>query len=421
MKGDDFLFYYKHNNRILFSSQEYEKIHRIPEEVAEQNQNIIHFIYSRDPMKSRKTFSIADSSLLYIKEEGLNLLQKNSVDYLDKELPQWLLKKIEAREVAALNTAFPNWEESLINNFPSKWRINIAGLGDVGGTLLMGLHLIGGEYIKSIGVFDRSPEKQKRWCYEMNQVHSPGNLSFPEVQPINEEQLFDCDMFVFCIAKGVPPIGSEVKDVRMVQFEENSKIIEVFGRRARESGFKGIFAVVSDPVDLLCKSVFNASNRDDRGNYDFKGLTPEQVRGYGLGVMHARALYYAGQNPKTLHYLEEGRAFGPHGEDLIIADSIDHYNESLSLYLTAKAKTANLEVRRTGFKPYIAPALSSGSLSILATIKGDWHYSATYMGGVYMGARNRLNLSGTEIERLDLPELLLKRLENTYSKLGEMV
>ena len=73
--------------------------------------------------------------------------------------------------------------------------------------------------------------------------------------------------------------------------------------------------------------------------------------------MNARASYYASQNKDYSHYLKEGRAFGPHGEGLIIADSIENYNEEISNYLTDKTKKANLEVRSIGFKPYVAPAL----------------------------------------------------------------
>ncbi|HOS70134.1 MAG TPA: lactate dehydrogenase, partial [Bacillota bacterium] len=65
-------------------------------------------------------------------------------------------------------------------------------------------------------------------------------------------------------------------------------------------------------------------------------------------------------------------------------------------------------------------ALSSGALSILATIRGQWHYSATFLGGVYMGARNRLNASGIELERLPIPEELFQRLKNTYESLRKM-
>ena len=52
--------------------------------------------------------------------------------------------------------------------------------------------------------------------------------------------------------------------------------------------------------------------------------------------MNARAAYYARQDSRFSVYLEEGRAFGPHGKDLVIANSIlpEHYDESLSEELT---------------------------------------------------------------------------------------
>jgi hypothetical protein len=187
---------------------------------------------------------------------------------------------------------------------------------------------------------------------------------------------------------------------------------------ARNAGFKGIFAVVSDPVDMLCKSVLDASNTDEYGKIDYNGLAPEQIRGYGLGVMYARASFYAKQMNNAEHFMHEGRAYGPHGEHLVIADSIKNYNDELSKALTIKAVEANIEVRKTGFKPYIAPALSSGCLSILSTIKGEYHYSSIYMGGVFLGCLNRMLPSGVEIERNDIPETLFSRILNTYERLA---
>jgi malate/lactate dehydrogenase len=35
----------------------------------------------------------------------------------------------------------------------------------------------------------------------------------------------------------------------------NARIINLYAQIAREKGFKGIFAVVSDPVDLLCNQL----------------------------------------------------------------------------------------------------------------------------------------------------------------------
>ena len=61
------------------------------------------------------------------------------------------------------------------------------------------------------------------------------------------------------------------------------------------------------------------------------------------------------------------------------ANSIEHYDDALSRELTERVVKANLEMRRLGFKPYVAPALSSGALSLLACLRGQWHCSSTYL------------------------------------------
>ena len=52
------------------------------------------------------------------------------------------------------------------------------------------------------------------------------------------------------------------------------------------------------------------------------------------------------------------------------ANSIEHYDDALSRELTERVVQANLEMRRLGFKPYVAPALSSGALSLRAGVGG---------------------------------------------------
>ena len=187
---------------------------------------------------------------------------------------------------------------------------------------------------------------------------------------------------------------------------------------ARARGFKGIFAVMSDPVDLLCTHAFKISNMGQGGFMDYEGLAPEQIRGLGLGVMNARALYYSSINPDFSQYEVEGRAYGPHGKGLIIADSVPRYNEEKSLRLTELVEKANLKVRETGYKPYIAPAMSSGVLSIMALITGQWNYSSIFLGGVFIGCKNRLLKSGTELERLHLPAPLFERIRALWMQSG---
>ena len=189
-------------------------------------------------------------------------------------------------------------------------------------------------------------------------------------------------------------------------YQVNRELAVRYARMARQRRYGGMFCVVSDPVDPLCRAVLRES-----------GLSPAQVRGFGLGVMHARALYYARRDPRFASYLTEGRAFGPHGDDLVLANSIAHYDDALSRELTEKVAHANLEMRKLGYKPYVAPALSSGALSLLLCLRGQWHCSSTYLGGVFMGARNRVTAAGTELERLPLPRQLQDRLQTTMDRL----
>lgn len=411
------IYFYKWNSKYLFSFTEYNCLKSITEEEAKENSEELYFLNKMDPLFSRKSYLISNPQLLFIVKEGVELLLKDKRDYSHK-LPSWILEKIKKNLVISVNTAYPKWKDVLNTRFNNKWTVNLVALGDVGSTLLIGLRLLGGKHIEKIGVYDRNENRLKRWEQELNQIVHPTNPEeFPPIVPIPKEKLFDCDMFVFCASKGVPPIDSQVDDVRMAQFEANKEIIREYAVMARDENFKGIFAVVSDPVDLLCKVAFLESNKDDKGNLDFNGLASNQIIGYGLGVMNARACYHAKKSKDTLHFIKEGRVFGPHGEGLIVADSIINYDKKLSDYLTYKTLNTNKDIRNLGYKPYVAPSLSSGALSIIATINGDWFYGSTYMGGAYMGARCRLINGQLEVEQLELPIKLFEKIKLTHERL----
>lgn len=301
-----------------------------------------------------------------------------------------------------------------------KKRLHLVALGDVGTTLLTGLCLLGGDVLSHIGIFDLNEAQVRRCAFEMNQIAFPGRPdAVPVVEPVSEEALFCCDVFVFCACKAVPPLDAGRQDVRMAQLAGNAAIIKHYARKARQAGYQGLFCVVSDPVDLLARAAFLYSNQDDAGVFDGLGLRPEQVQGYGLGVMYARALYYARMDTRCSDFPIEGRAFGPHGQALVLANSIVRYDDALSLQLTEQVVNANLELRETGFKPYIAPALSSGAISILLTLRGEWHYSAIPLGRVYFGCYNRLTSKGIEWEMNPLPQPLMERLQTAYDTLME--
>ena len=56
---------------------------------------------------------------------------------------------------------------------PDKCRVTLLALGDVGSTLLMGLRLLSGDVIRSIGICDVRPGVSERWEFELNQIQSP--------------------------------------------------------------------------------------------------------------------------------------------------------------------------------------------------------------------------------------------------------
>ena len=393
--------YYTYDGRTLCSAGAlpYPEISALPETGE------VLWVFHRPPLSGRDTFPVTDPAQLTEREGVASLCAAPGPEGLPRELTN----AIRAGRVRAVNLAHPRFEElTAPMPRPEKVRVNLLALGDVGSTLLMGLRLMGGDVISSIGICDLREGVAQRWEFELNQIQLPGPYdALPSVEIVSPEQLFDGDVFLFCASRMVPDTSVTSGDVRMAQYGLNRELAAIYARMAREKNYRGLFCVVSDPVDPLCRAAMRES-----------GLAPAQVRGFGLGVMHARALYYARRDGRFASYLTEGRAFGPHGEDLVLANSVAHYDDALSRELTDKVAHANLEMRRLGYKPYVAPALSSGALSLLALLRGQWHYSSVYDGQVFMGCRNRLTPAGIETEALTLPPALQMRLDETRAKLN---
>lgn len=403
--------YYTYDGRTLCSAGvlPYPEISALPETGE------VLWVFHRPPLSGRDTFPVTDPAQLTEREGVASLCAAPGPEGLPRELTN----AIRAGRVRAVNLAHPRFEELTAPlPRPEKVRVNLLALGDVGSTLLMGLRLMGGDVISSIGICDLREGVAQRWEFELNQIQLPGPYdALPPVEIVSPEQLFDGDVFLFCASRFVPDTAVKTGDVRMAQYRLNRELAALYAQKARQARYQGLFCVVSDPVDPLCRAVLTESNRAPSGELDYQGLFSHQVRGFGLGVMNARAAYYARKDPRFASFLTEGRSFGPHGEDLVIANSIRNYDDALSRRLTEQAVRANLRMRELGFKPYIAPALSSGALSLLLCLRGRWHCSSTYLDGVFMGARNRVLPTGTELERLPLPQALQDRLQTTMDRL----
>lgn len=410
------------------------------------------FLFEREPGTGRESFKVNSPLLLFQEAENVSWLSSRKLEAQAETMKKKLAESTEKAEgsgasesgaaakvnceldeavkaaitqgmMRAVNRLHPDFDTILAEKpQKTKKRVHVLAIGDVGSTLLTGLHLLGGDCISSIGICDISDKVTARWEFEENQIAYPWAYdALPEVDVVKPEDLFKCDVFVFVASKGIPPVGSGVKDVRMYQFENNSKIVAQYARQARAEHFKGLFAVVSDPVDPLAKTAWLESNKDENGVLDLKGLRPEQVQGFGLGVMNARAAYYAKRDGRFSQFLTEGRSFGPHGQDLVIADSIANYNDALSKELTQLTVTANLHMRAIGFKPFIAPAYSSGAISLILMMRGEWHCGSVFMGGIFMGVKNRYTEYGLETEILPLPDALYERIVTAEENLKKIV
>ena len=373
------------------------------------------FLVSREPKFSRGLFAITDLAELE-EPEGVNLL----LPFLPAGQASELARFVAQHGACIANTAFARWFAVLEANRARKnkaLRFHLVGLGDVGGTVLTGLKLLGTD-LGGIGIFDPDENRAARYEAELNQILPlDDEAELPEISVVSKEALFDCDALLFTASRGVPPVGEEGADVRMSQYKANRDMLRAYAKQARESGFTGLFAQVSDPVDQLSRAVFLLSSQNERGEFDWQGLLPEQVRGFGLGVMRARANYMAGREGIYSSHL---RAFGPHGQGLVIANAPNEgYDDELSLRLTQKTVEANLEIRKLGYKPYIAPGLSSAAISILRAARGDWHDAAVPLGGAYFGCRTRCTENGTQVLREPLDACLLERVGESYQRLKE--
>ena len=383
------------------------------------------FLIDRDPVAGRSSFCVSDARQLAAKTEDVSWLDPSRMGVSAPALPKRIQHTIDARLLRAINIRHPRWADfakAPTMQLPGRLRVNLLAVGDVGSTLLTALKLLGSDCIERIGICDLNQKAVARWVTEMEQVSWPWDYdALPVVEPVAAEDLFRCDVFLFAATRGVPPVGGGVRDVRMAQFGATRPPLEAYALHARQAGFRGLFIVLSDPVDPLCKAAYLASNKGEDGQWDGQGLRAEQIQGFGLGVMNARAAYFAKQDPRFRSFLVDGRSYGPHGQGLVIANSLSHYDDGLSRELTELVATANLRIRELGFKPYVAPAISSGAMQLLLTLRRNWHCSSVALGTVWFGVRNRLTSAGLEIETASLPTPLFERLRATERHLAEVL
>lgn len=262
--------------------------------------------------------------------------------------------------------------------------LGIIGLGDVGITMVLGLMLYGSDCYDELILVDPNPANLKRLDHELRQIKSL-ITRFPKITMASSDELLRADMVFFVASVSVPPVGEAVTDARLVQFGSNWGLLSGYVSKLLAKGYQGLFGVVSDPVDYLATKLIRTFQVD-----------PKRVMGFGQGVMAARAAYYGG---------ESVRMFGPHGKGLFIANDVDDFDRKKSIKLSELTLQENLVIRGLGYKPYLAPALSSAAIAITDMLRGDIHYSSQYLGNISWGERYQFTENGLLLQGLKNSEL----------------
>lgn len=422
------MYYYKVQDKPAFSLEITEDYEVITEEECQnmlKNEEQILLYLTKTSLDKRTSFSVTEADMLFEDTDCIEILRKKATnDKRTQHIPQWISDEMGKGRVRYLNMANESFLNVLHLPKKGKWRVNIVGLGDVGSNLLLGLKLLGGDHISEIGVYSTKPNVMERYEMELNQIYSieedsPLYTGRPVVKTVEKEKIMDCDMFIFCASSKISAYEAELNDNKTQQFTANKEILKKYVNKARNTGFKGVFAIVSDPVEQLCKAAYIMSNTDDKGNLDYKGMLPEQIQGFGLGIMYSRALYHASKTNTAPNFKEKGRVYGVNGKGVVIVDDIENYSEKTSEELSVLASDSKYMLKELGFKPYIAPSISSGVLPIISRIAGSYSYSSIYIGGAYFGVKNRATSAGFEIERIKMSDSLFEKIKETHKKLQE--
>ena len=188
------------------------------------------FLLNRDPAQGPAVFRATHANQLFAETVDVTWLDPNRMTSAS-ELPQTVQTALGVGTLTAVNLRHPRWQDALQFTAPKagKKRVHLLAVGDVGGTLLTALKLLGGDCISTVGICDLNENTVARWTAEMGQIAWPWDYdALPEVEAVASDRLFDCDIFIFAATKAIPPVGSEIKDVRMAQFEANRPLVENF-------------------------------------------------------------------------------------------------------------------------------------------------------------------------------------------------
>ena len=198
------MYYYRHGE-VIFASL----LPDLPLEPAKRPSagTPSLFLIDRDPIRSRSSFCVSDPRQLTAETEDVTWLDPSRMGVPVPSLPKRLQHTIDARLLRAVNIRHPRWADftkAPAMHLPSRLRVNLLAVGDVGSTLLTALKLLGGDCIESIGICDLNQKTVARWVTEMEQVSWPWDYdALPAVW--TPQEAHDADLLIVCLKYGALP------------------------------------------------------------------------------------------------------------------------------------------------------------------------------------------------------------------------
>lgn len=307
--------------------------------------------------------------------------------------------------------------------FSDKRKIGIIGCGSVG--MSYAFALLNSGLCNELVLVDKDIRRIRGEAKDLNHglAYSGEKMT---VYAGDYNDLFDADLAVICA--GGPQYKGET---RLDLAGRNTEIMCDIVPRILDSGFNGIYIVVTNPVDVM-----------SRVTLELSGAAPEKVIGSGTTLDSARLRFLAGRyfgiDPRNVH----AYVVGEHGDSefvlwssaMIATKTVnDIINESKGKYYFEDMRYIEEEVRRSAYSIVeakgstcygIASALiritraiygdENSVLTLSSYLQGEYSQEDVYIGSPCIVNRDgivghvRLNMTEEEKEKFDASCELLR-------------
>ncbi len=303
-------------------------------------------------------------------------------------------------------------------------KVAIVGVGMVG--MSFAYSMLNQDICDELCLIDINKERARGEAADL----SHGLPFAPSSMKIYAGEYEDCaDMDLVVICAGAPQLEGET---RRDLLQKNYKVFKTIVKPVVESGFKGVFLVASNPVDVMTKVVL-----------DLSGFPPEKVLGTGTTLDTARLRYmmsdYFKLNPRNVH----AYVIGEHGDSEFVAWSnaqisvlpvsqLENYNENMMgvlMKIAVSVRDSAYEIIKAKKATYygIGMVLSRLTRAILNDENSVFTVSA-YLNGqydeknIYIGVPAVINRNGVrEILELSLNSEEKRKFKHSSDILKEML